>query len=56
MQDFSEFSEENWDMVMDVNLKSPFFLTSHSDELLHASMDNSGPSDAPVDIEDTICR
>jgi NAD(P)-dependent dehydrogenase (short-subunit alcohol dehydrogenase family) len=34
--DFEEFPEKGWDKVMDLNLKSPFFLTQALHELLKA--------------------
>lgn len=33
---FEQFPEHGWDKVMDLNLKSPFFLTQHFHELLKA--------------------
>jgi NAD(P)-dependent dehydrogenase (short-subunit alcohol dehydrogenase family) len=35
--DFDEFPESGWDKVMDLNLKSPFFLTQALHDLLKAS-------------------
>ncbi|MES3003115.1 MAG: SDR family oxidoreductase [Pseudomonadota bacterium] len=39
-EDFDTFPEKGWDKVMDLNLKSPFFLT----QALHESLRNAGKS------------
>jgi len=45
-QAFEEFPEKGWDKVMDLNLKSPFFLTQALHELLKAG----GASGAPAKV------
>jgi NAD(P)-dependent dehydrogenase (short-subunit alcohol dehydrogenase family) len=44
--DFDEFPESGWDKVMNLNLKSPFFLT----QALHASLAAAGSSDKPAKV------
>lgn len=44
VQDFNEFSEQNWDTVMDVNLKSPFFLTQALCPALRAAGSREQPA------------
>ncbi|NND82310.1 MAG: SDR family oxidoreductase [Gammaproteobacteria bacterium] len=41
---FEEFPEQGWDKVMDLNLKSPFFLTQALHESLKAAADASQPA------------
>lgn len=43
-QPFEEFPEKGWDKVMDLNLKSPFFLTQALHELLKAGGANGSPA------------
>jgi len=44
--DFEEFPENGWDKVMDLNLKSPFFLT----QALHKSLAAAGSPDKPAKV------
>jgi NAD(P)-dependent dehydrogenase (short-subunit alcohol dehydrogenase family) len=44
--DFDEFPESGWDKVLDLNLKSPFFLT----QALHASLAAAGSPDKPAKV------
>jgi len=44
--DFDEFPEHGWDKVMDLNLKSPFFLT----QLLHGALAKSGSHEQPAKV------
>jgi NAD(P)-dependent dehydrogenase (short-subunit alcohol dehydrogenase family) len=41
---FAEFPESGWDKVMDLNVKSPFFLTQALHELLKAAASESQPA------------
>ncbi|MEH6580813.1 MAG: SDR family oxidoreductase [Halioglobus sp.] len=41
---FEQFSEQGWDKVMDLNLKSPFFLVQSLHELLKAGGANGQPA------------
>jgi NAD(P)-dependent dehydrogenase (short-subunit alcohol dehydrogenase family) len=43
---FEEFSEQGWDKVMDLNLKSPFFLV----QALHNSLKAGGSASAPAKV------
>ncbi|EED30932.1 rhamnolipids biosynthesis 3-oxoacyl-[acyl-carrier-protein] reductase (3-ketoacyl-acyl carrier protein reductase) [gamma proteobacterium NOR5-3] len=43
-QPFEEFPEKGWDKVMDLNLKSPFFLTQALHELLKAGGAGGAPA------------
>ncbi|KQM53069.1 NAD(P)-dependent dehydrogenase (short-subunit alcohol dehydrogenase family) [Sphingomonas faeni] len=43
---FEEFSEVGWDKVMDLNVKSPFFLT----QALHAALKASGSREKPAKV------
>ncbi len=43
-QDYLEFSESGWDKTMDLNLKSPFFLTQKMHGLLTAKATAEEPS------------
>ncbi|WOJ93353.1 SDR family oxidoreductase [Congregibacter variabilis] len=43
-QPFEEFPEKGWDKVMDLNLKSPFFLTQALHELLKAGGASGSPA------------
>jgi 2-deoxy-D-gluconate 3-dehydrogenase len=43
---FPEFSEKDWDDVMDVNIKSPFFLT----QALHQSLAAAASRDRPAKV------
>ncbi len=43
---FEEFSEAGWDKVMDLNVKSPFFLT----QSLHALLKAAGSADRPAKV------
>ena len=43
---FDEFPESGWDKVMDLNLKSPFFLT----QALHAALTKAGTADQPSKV------
>jgi len=43
---FDEFPENGWDKVMDINLKSPFFLT----QSLHAALKAAARSDRPAKV------
>ena len=42
--EFSEFPESGWDKVMDLNVKSPFFLTQALHDLLKARASHDAPS------------
>ncbi len=44
--DFDEFPESGWDKVMDLNLKSPFFLT----QALHGALTKAGAPDRPSKV------
>jgi NAD(P)-dependent dehydrogenase (short-subunit alcohol dehydrogenase family) len=44
--DFDEFPEHGWDKVMNVNLKSPFFLT----QALHEALRNAGSHERPSKV------
>jgi len=44
--DFDEFPESGWDKVMDLNLKSPFFLT----QALHGALTAAGTHDRPSKV------
>ena len=44
--DFDEFPEHGWDKVMDLNLKSPFFLT----QALHVALKKAGTHDQPAKV------
>ena len=43
---FDEFPESGWDKVMDLNLKSPFFLT----QALHAALRAAGAHERPAKV------
>jgi NAD(P)-dependent dehydrogenase (short-subunit alcohol dehydrogenase family) len=43
---FEEFSEQGWDKVMDLNVKSPFFLT----QSLHALLKAAGSPERPAKV------
>ena len=43
---FDEFPEQGWDKVVDLNLKSPFFLT----QALHAALSAGGASGQPAKV------
>ncbi len=43
---FEEFSEVGWDKVMDLNLKSPFFLT----QAMHAALKAGGSRERPAKV------
>ena len=43
---FEEFSEVGWDKVMDLNVKSPFFLT----QALHGALKASGSREKPAKV------
>jgi NAD(P)-dependent dehydrogenase (short-subunit alcohol dehydrogenase family) len=43
---FEEFDEKGWDKVMDLNVKSPFFLT----QALHAVLKAAGSRDRPAKV------
>ncbi len=43
---FDEFPESGWDKVMDLNLKSPFFLT----QALHKALAAAGTQEAPAKV------
>lgn len=43
---FEEFPESGWDKVMDLNLKSPFFLT----QALHGMLKAAGSADQPAKV------
>ncbi|MFK8040797.1 SDR family oxidoreductase [Congregibacter sp.] len=45
-QPFEEFPEKGWDKVMDLNLKSPFFLT----QALHEMLKAGGASGSPAKV------
>lgn len=42
--DFEEFPEIGWDKVMNINLKSPFFLTQHLHKTLQAAASDARPA------------
>ncbi|HVI32110.1 SDR family oxidoreductase [Phenylobacterium sp.] len=44
--DFDEFPESGWDKVMNLNLKSPFFLT----QALHATLTKSASQERPAKV------
>jgi 2-deoxy-D-gluconate 3-dehydrogenase len=44
--DFDEFPESGWDKVMDLNLKSPFFLT----QALHGALTKAGTHERPAKV------
>jgi 2-deoxy-D-gluconate 3-dehydrogenase len=44
--DFDEFPESGWDKVMNLNLKSPFFLT----QALHAALATAGSPEQPSKV------
>jgi 2-deoxy-D-gluconate 3-dehydrogenase len=44
--DFDEFPESGWDKVLDLNLKSPFFLT----QALHGALSAAGSHDRPAKV------
>ena len=44
--DFDEFPENGWDKVMNVNLKSPFFLT----QALHETLRKAGSHERPAKV------
>src|SRR5947208_470885 len=44
--DFDEFPESGWDKVLNLNLKSPFFLT----QALHGALSASGSADRPAKV------
>jgi 2-deoxy-D-gluconate 3-dehydrogenase len=44
--DFDEFPESGWDKVVNLNLKSPFFLT----QALHATLKKSGTRERPAKV------
>ena len=44
--DFDEFPESGWDKVLDLNLKSPFFLT----QALHAALAKAGTHERPSKV------
>jgi 2-deoxy-D-gluconate 3-dehydrogenase len=44
--DFEEFPESGWDKVLDLNLKSPFFLT----QALHAQLKAAGSAEQPAKV------
>jgi 2-deoxy-D-gluconate 3-dehydrogenase len=44
--DFDEFPESGWDKVMNLNLKSPFFLT----QALHGTLAKSASADQPAKV------
>ncbi|HZZ37432.1 MAG TPA: SDR family oxidoreductase [Caulobacteraceae bacterium] len=44
--DFDEFPESGWDKVLDLNLKSPFFLT----QALHGALKASGSHEKPSKV------
>lgn len=44
--DFDEFPEHGWDKVLDLNLKSPFFLT----QALHGALAAAGSQDRPAKV------
>lgn len=43
-EDYLDYSEAGWDKTMDLNLKSPFFLTQRMHDLLKAKATNEDPS------------
>ena len=46
MADFDDFPESGWDKVMDLNLKSPFFLT----QALHGALKAAASADRPAKV------
>jgi 2-deoxy-D-gluconate 3-dehydrogenase len=46
MADFDAFPESGWDKVMDLNLKSPFFLT----QALHGALKAAASADRPAKV------
>jgi len=44
--DFDEFPESGWDKVLDLNLKSPFFLT----QALHGALSAAGSQEKPAKV------
>lgn len=44
--DFTEFPESGWDKVMDLNVKSPFFLT----QMLYGALKAAGTHDQPAKV------
>jgi NAD(P)-dependent dehydrogenase (short-subunit alcohol dehydrogenase family) len=44
--DFDDFPESGWDKVLDLNLKSPFFLT----QALHAQLKAAGSAEQPAKV------
>ena len=44
--DFDDFPESGWDKVMNLNLKSPFFLT----QALHGALTAAGSADKPAKV------
>ena len=46
MADFDDFPESGWDKVMDLNLKSPFFLT----QALHGALKAAASPDRPAKV------
>jgi NAD(P)-dependent dehydrogenase (short-subunit alcohol dehydrogenase family) len=44
--DFDEFPESGWDKVMDLNLKTPFFLT----QALHSALKAAATADRPAKV------
>ena len=44
--EFDEFPEHGWDKVLDLNLKSPFFLT----QMLHSALARSGTLERPAKV------
>ena len=44
--EFDEFPESGWDKVLDLNLKSPFFLT----QALHATLKKTGTHERPAKV------
>ena len=44
--DFDDFPESGWDKVLDLNLKSPFFLT----QALHAKLAAAGSAEQPAKV------
>lgn len=43
-EDYLEYSESGWDKTMDINLKSPFFLTQRMHDLLAKNATQAAPS------------
>src|SRR3979411_1906618 len=44
--EFDEFPESGWDKVLNLNLKSPFFLT----QALHGALSKAGPHERPAKV------